>query len=153
MELSANVFEYFGPNILETDAISPDKSVTPISGPMTGYYMIDNSGSGKLENFTDICCELEFQEIFGTSPLRYSVIGNGDTEFGPFVMEGNYDSNTGILTLSRRYIMTTDPLAGKSIANLSAFHGKHVLVPWAVVAVGEFNNGTIKSPLSTAEVS
>lgn len=136
MQNSANIFEYFSPKInLESEIASRDKPSSPVSGPFTGFYMMDNSGNGIPEKFTDVCCELDFKEIVGTSPLRYSVVGNGDTEFGPFVMEGTYESDTGKLMISRRYIVNTDPLAGKSISHLSSLHGKNVLIPWAAVAV------------------
>jgi hypothetical protein len=101
----------------------PGNGLRPINGDFKGHQTMDSDGSGKSNKFFDRSCFLDFQEVPGSGTLSlYAVVGRGESEVGPFVMEGVYDSGTHILSLSRRYLNESDPLAHKSIGELKLFH-------------------------------
>jgi hypothetical protein len=127
LQWSRNFFEYSGPSAVESDVALPNGGLRPLSGAFKGHYMMDNSGGGSMQRFSDKSCGLDFQEISGSNPLRYSVVGKGDSEFGDFVIEGIYDSSTRVLAASRRYVVETDPLAKSTLQDLKSMHGQSLM--------------------------
>lgn len=127
LQWSRNFFEYSGPSAVESDVALPNGGLRPLSGAFKGHYMMDNNGGGSMQRFSDKSCSLDFQEIPGSNPLRYSVVGKGDSEFGDFVVEGIYDSSTRVLAASRRYVVETDPLAKSTLQELKSMHGQSLM--------------------------
>jgi len=65
-----------------------------------GHYFMDNDGDGSLTRFKDKKCHMQFNSPDGNI---YKVTGKGDTEFGPFYVEGQYDVTTKEICVCRTY--------------------------------------------------
>eukprot|EP01041_Mallomonas_annulata_P000730 gene730-1404_t len=128
---SSNEFEYSSPRIDHNHnnindgggsggvgGVHTDGLLHPVSGLYTGYYMMDNDGSGNLRKYLDKQYLVEFDVIKDTSPPRYSVVGRGESDFGPFVLSGSYNTASRILEMSRQYVSETDDRARMSIGEL-----------------------------------
>ena len=77
---SSNEFEYLG-EVLNLEELYVQGLLRPRSGRFKGYYMMDNDGSGFLEKYLDNEYYVEFEEVRGLYPPRYTVVGKGDSDF------------------------------------------------------------------------
>jgi len=119
---SFNHFEYTLDGSRSPPTQSPEGILLPQSGPMQGYYLMDNDGSGALQRYVDTEYTVEFDALpnlvgGGVSEL-YAVYGRGDSDFGEFVVTGSYNKRTRILEMTRQYIAENDPRSHMSIAQL-----------------------------------
>ncbi|KAJ1419881.1 hypothetical protein B484DRAFT_433657 [Ochromonadaceae sp. CCMP2298] len=112
---SSNHFEY--------SSEVPTSSI-PFSGLYNGFYLMDNYGSGALDRYVDKELHLEF---IARKDEVWDVVGRGDSEFGPFVVRGSYDKETGVLEVARQYTAETDPRSAMSIAELSVLFWPEVI--------------------------
>lgn len=104
---SSNEFEYLG-EVLHLDDLYVQGLLRPRSGRFKGYYMMDNDGSGSLEKYLDNEYYVEFEEVRGLHPPRYTVVGKGDSDFGTFVLTGTYNAGNRVLEMARQYISEDD---------------------------------------------
>lgn len=104
---SSNEFEYLG-EVLNLDDLYVQGLLRPRSGRFKGFYMMDNDGSGSLEKYLDNEYYVEFEEVRGLHPPRYTVVGKGDSDFGTFVLTGTYNAGNRVLEMARQYISDED---------------------------------------------
>lgn len=104
---STNEFEYSGEQ-LNLDDLYVQGLLRPKSGYFKGFYLMDNDGSGNLEKYLDNEYYVEFEEVRGLHPPRYTVIGKGESDFGTFVLTGTYNAGNRVLEMARQYIAEDD---------------------------------------------
>jgi hypothetical protein len=109
---SFNHFEYTSDGGRATPMMGPDGTLQPQSGPLQGYYLMDNDGSGALQRYVDNEYVVEFEAlpnlVGGGLSEQYAVYGRGDSDFGEFIVTGNYNKRTRFLEMTRQYIAETD---------------------------------------------
>ena len=81
-------------------------------------------GSGALQKYVDTEYTVEFEQLptlvgGGVSEL-FAVYGRGDSDFGEFIVTGNYNKRTRILEMTRQYIAETDARSKMPLAQLKA---------------------------------
>lgn len=121
---SFNHFEYTLDGGRATPMMGPENTLLPQSGPMQGYYLMDNDGSGALQKYVDTEYTVEFEQLpnlvgGGVSEL-FAVYGRGDSDFGEFIVTGNYNKRTRILEMTRQYIAETDARSKMPLPQLKA---------------------------------
>lgn len=121
---SFNHFEYTLDGGRATPMMGPENTLLPQSGPMQGHYLMDNDGSGALQKYVDTEYIVEFEPLpnlvgGGVSEL-FAVYGRGDSDFGEFIVTGNYNKRTRILEMTRQYIAETDARSKMPLAQLKA---------------------------------
>ena len=104
---SNNEFEYSGER-LSLDDLYSQGLLRPKSGYFKGFYLMDSDGSGSLEKYLDNEYYVEFEEVRGLHPPRYTVIGKGESDFGTFVLTGTYNAGNRVLEMARQYIAEDD---------------------------------------------
>jgi hypothetical protein len=104
---SSNEFEYSG-EMLNLEDLYVHGLLRPRSGYFKGFYMMDNDGSGSLDKYLDNEYYVEFEEVRGLQPPRYTVVGKGDSDFGTFVLTGTYNAGNRVLEMARQYISEED---------------------------------------------
>lgn len=114
---SSNAFEYNG-EVINFDDIYVHGLLRPRSGRFKGYYMMDNDGSGSLEKYLDNEYYVEFEEVRGLHPPRYTVVGKGDSNFGTFVLTGTYNAGNRVLEMARQYISEEDERCAMNVNQL-----------------------------------
>lgn len=114
---SSNEFEYMG-EVLNLDDLYVHGLLRPRSGRFKGYYMMDNDGSGSLEKYLDNEYYVEFEEVRGLHPPRYTVVGKGDSDFGTFVLTGTYNAGNRVLEMARQYISEEDERCSMNVNQL-----------------------------------
>eukprot|EP00604_Paraphysomonas_vestita_P002852 CAMPEP_0174818372 /NCGR_PEP_ID=MMETSP1107-20130205/1040_1 /TAXON_ID=36770 /ORGANISM="Paraphysomonas vestita, Strain GFlagA" /LENGTH=441 /DNA_ID=CAMNT_0016030123 /DNA_START=25 /DNA_END=1347 /DNA_ORIENTATION=- len=108
-----NSFEYRCANYVVQDPLLKEQveyptnlPLPPLNGNYAGYYMMDNDDGGVLSRYSDSLCHLDFEKdetdlITVTSTdgtflppqsFTYLVVGKGESEFGPFLLQGLYNS-------------------------------------------------------------
>ena len=115
---SSNEFEYSGECLTNIDDLYIQGLLRPKSGFFKGYYLMDNDGSGNLEKYLDTEYYVEFEEVRGLHPPRYTVIGKGESDFGTFVLTGTYNAGTRVLEMARQYISDDDERCAMNISQL-----------------------------------
>lgn len=94
--------------------------------------MMDNDDGGVLSRYSDSLCHLDFEKdetdlITVTSTdgtflppqsFTYLVVGKGESEFGPFLLQGLYNSWTRELDVTRKYITSYDPRSTMTIPQI-----------------------------------
>lgn len=114
---SSNAFEYLG-EVINLDDLYVHGLLRPRSGRFKGYYMMDNDGSGSLEKYLDNEYYVEFEEVRGLHPPRYTVVGKGDSNFGTFVLTGTYNAGNRVLEMARQYICEEDERCAMNVNQL-----------------------------------
>ena len=114
---STNEFEYSGEQ-LNLDDLYVQGLLRPKSGYFKGFYLMDNDGSGSLEKYLDNEYYVEFEEVRGLHPPRYTVIGKGESDFGTFVLTGTYNAGNRVLEMARQYIAEDDERCNMDINQL-----------------------------------
>jgi hypothetical protein len=114
---SSNEFEYSG-EMLSLENLYVHGLLRPRSGYFKGYYMMDNDGSGSLEKYLDNEYYVEFEEVRGLQPPRYTVVGKGDSDFGTFVLTGTYNAGNRVLEMARQYISEEDERCAMNVEQL-----------------------------------
>lgn len=117
---SSNAFEYSGEMLNIGVDLSAQGLLRPKSGYFKGYYMMDNNGKGELEKYLDNEYYMEFEEVGGLFPPRYTVVGKGDSDFGTFVLTGTYNARTKELEMARQYISEDDERCNMSVSQLKS---------------------------------
>ena len=114
---SSNEFEYLGEaaNLAE---LYVQGLLRPRSGRFKGFYMMDNDGSGSLSKYLDNEYYVEFEEVRGLHPPRYTVVGKGDSDFGTFVLTGTYNAGNRVLEMARQYISNEDERCAMNVNQL-----------------------------------
>lgn len=114
---SSNEFEYLG-EMIGLEELYVHGLLRPRSGRFKGYYMMDNDGSGSLEKYLDNEYYVEFEEVRGLHPPRYTVVGKGDSDFGTFVLTGTYNAGNRVLEMARQYISEEDERCAMNVNQL-----------------------------------
>jgi hypothetical protein len=114
---SSNEFEYSG-EMLGLEDLYVHGLLRPRSGYFKGYYMMDNDGSGSLDKYLDNEYYVEFEEVRGLQPPRYTVVGKGDSDFGTFVLTGTYNAGNRVLEMARQYISEEDERCSMDVNQL-----------------------------------
>jgi len=131
---SSNDFEYFSQLVEKARVVLPDSNdIIPLSGMYSGHYCMDNDGTGEMEEYADKELIVEFDAdinnlsgVNATSTM-YQVYGKGDSEFGVFILNGNFNSETKVLNMNRQYLAENDLRKTMSLGQLK-IHYKRQLV-------------------------
>lgn len=108
---SPNTFRLVSSSFLARDEVGlEDTCPFGRSGVFTGRFKLDDDGSGRLKDFSDI----EHQMAFKSSPGGLSLVGaRGVAPFGQFISLGRLTSpvrsTPAYLTLARQYMSDDDP--------------------------------------------
>lgn len=113
---TSNDFEYFSQLVEKPRVVLPDSNdIIPLSGSYSGHYCMDNDGTGEMEEYTDkelivaFDADLDAALSAGSAPFTmYQVYGKGDSEFGVFILNGNFNSETKVLNMNRQYLAEND---------------------------------------------
>jgi hypothetical protein len=117
---SRNEFRYLSQTV-EKSKVEMEDSLKPLSGFFKGEYFIDAEGNGELEKFDEQDVLLEFEEFGNKSPPIYNVYGKGDSEFGVFILHGNYNSGNKQLEMTRQYLPENDIRSSMSLIQLKHY--------------------------------
>jgi hypothetical protein len=94
---SANDFAF------TTDVLSSGDPGAPQSGCMKGFYFYQGTGECSVKQcFEDRELYIEFSRIEGTN--KYTASGSGESEFGTFIINGQYSTISCVLEITRQYI-------------------------------------------------
>ena len=116
---SGNYFEYDSESVDASQVSSDDGALKPWSCFYSGYYLMDLDGTGVIDKYVDNEFYMDFDLVEKTfSSSKYSVLGKGDNEFGAFIVTGRYDTQSGLLELTRQYVAEDDIRCNMSIHQL-----------------------------------
>jgi hypothetical protein len=116
---SGNYFEYDSESVDASQVSSDDGALKPWSCFYSGYYLMDLDGTGAFDKYVDNEFYMDFDLVEKTfSSSKYSVLGKGDNEFGAFIVTGRYDTQSGLLELTRQYVAEDDIRCNMSIHQL-----------------------------------
>lgn len=116
---SGNYFEYDSESVDASQVSSDDGALKPWSCFYSGYYLMDLDGTGAIDKYVDNEFYMDFDLVEKTfSSSKYSVLGKGDNEFGAFIVTGRYDTQSGLLELTRQYVAEDDIRCNMSIHQL-----------------------------------
>jgi hypothetical protein len=139
---SSYEFAYYGDPVSQWEVLpGPDGLLRPKSGYFRGYYMMDGEGAGEgdggcvLEKYLDNQYYVEFEEVRGLDPPRYTVVGKGDSDFGTFILTGTYNAGSRVLEMARQYISETDERRDMDIPQLKRFFASAAAAAAAAAAM------------------
>lgn len=93
---ASQTFEYVGQQASEGEL--------PRSGLFSGHFMMHNDDSGVPERFQERPFLIEFAYYEGPGEGQATVSGRGDSDFGPFILQGCFDASSGKLDMCRKYL-------------------------------------------------
>mmetsp|Transcript_13863 Transcript_13863/g.20743 ORF Transcript_13863/g.20743 Transcript_13863/m.20743 type:complete len:238 (+) Transcript_13863:646-1359(+) len=114
-----NTFDFNSPpvadEVLDSDNSS---SLQPVSGVYSGSYMAQGSVRVSDVKFMVHFFPAESDVPGKASQDEFFVVGKGDSQFGPFVLRGNYNSTTRSLEANRMPVAPGDPMLSASVEEL-----------------------------------
>lgn len=114
---SRNHFEYISEKVSAEHVRNESGAVQPVSGYFKGYYMMDNDGTGDLDEYLDNEYYVDFEYVSGS---EYTVVGKGDSDFGAFIVTGAFNPDTKVLEMTRQYIADNDERGKMNIDELKS---------------------------------
>jgi len=114
---SRNAFEY-------TTTIMSDFTAANFSTevPLRGYYMMENDSTGQQEKYLDKDIVLHiFPHQSSSNKHMMPVVGKGDSDFGVFVLHGEWNRDANVLEMRRQYVADNDMRASMTLLEYKAY--------------------------------